>query len=149
MKATKILFPSDFSHTGDAALEMATSLARDAGATLLIVHVEERPIAYGGGEFYYGVDEPATDDLRRMLEEVRPTDSNVPCEYRLIKGEPASAITELASEEQVDMIVMGTHGRTGVSRFLMGSVAESVVRQSSCPVLTYRRPSERTANASG
>lgn len=147
MKASKIMFPSDFSHTGDAALEMATSLARDSGATLLIVHVEERPIAYGGGEFYYGVDEPATDDLKRMLEEVRPVDSHVPCEHRLVKGDPATAITNLAREEQVDMIVMGTHGRTGVSRLLMGSVTESVVRHANCPVLTYRRPAERTVSS--
>ena len=111
MKANKILFPSDFSHTGDAALEMATALARDAGATLVIVHVEEHPTAYGGGEFYYGIAEPATADLRRMLAEVKPTDPQVPYVHRLITGEPASAIARLAEDENVDMIAMGTHGR--------------------------------------
>ncbi len=147
MNANKILFPSDFSHTGDAALEMATALARDAGATLVIVHVEEHPMAYGGGDVYYGVAEPATDDLRRMLEDIKPADPQVPYQHRLITGKPASAIARLAEDENIDMIVMGTHGRSGLSRLLMGSVAEAVVRRAKCPVLTYKQPSEHTTTA--
>jgi len=146
MKANKILFPSDFSHTGDAALEMATALARDAGATLVIVHVEEHSTAYGGGEFYYGIAEPATDDLRRMLEEIKPTDAQVPYQHRLITGDPAAAIARLVEDENVDLIVMGTHGRTGLSRLLMGSVAEAVVRRAKCPVLTYKQPAAQTTS---
>ncbi|MBI2480814.1 MAG: universal stress protein [Planctomycetia bacterium] len=147
MKATKILFPTDFSHTGDAALALATSLARDTGATLLIVHVEEPPTAYGGGELYYGIPEPATEDLRKMLHKVAPTDPAVPYEHRLVTGDPANAVVRLAEEEGVDMIVLGTHGRTGLSRLLMGSVAEAIVRRAKCPVLSYRKPAEATANA--
>ena len=142
MKANKILFPSDFSHTGDAALELATSLARDTGATLLIAHVEEPPLAYGGGELYYGLPEPATGDLRRMLENIKPTDPTVQFEHRLVTGEPAAAIVELADDENVDMIVIGTHGRSGISRLLMGSVAEVVGRRANCPVLSYRQPAD-------
>lgn len=140
MNAPKILFPTDFSHTGDAALELATSLARERGATLLIVHVEEPPAAYGGGEMYYGMPDPATEDLRRMLSEIQPTDPAVPHEHHLITGDPAVAIARLAEEQQVDMIVMGTHGRTGLLRLLMGSVAEAVVRRAPCPVLTLKQP---------
>ncbi len=140
MKASKILVPTDFSHTGDAAMKLATSLARDTGATLLIVHAEEPPTAYGGGELYYGLPEPASDDLRKMLHKVEPTDSSVPFEHRLITGDPAHAIVRLAKEEGVDMIVMGTHGRSGLSRMLMGSVAEAIVRRAECPVLTYKQP---------
>lgn len=138
MNTRKILYPTDFSTTGKTALEMATSLARDTGATLVIVHVEEPPMAYGGGEFYYGLEEPNRDELRRMLAEVAPTDPNVPCERRLMIGTPATAIVELAQRENVDMIVMATHGRTGLSRVLMGSVAEEVVRKAHCPVLTVK-----------
>lgn len=145
MQAKKILFPSDFSHAGDAALEMATALARDTGATLLILHVEEPPPAYGGGELYYGVPDPVTEDLRKMLQAIRPADSRVPVQRRLVTGEPASTIAKVAEEEDVDLIVMGTHGRTGLSRLLMGSVAEAVVRRARCPVLTYRQPSGLTA----
>ncbi|MBP89472.1 MAG: universal stress protein UspA [Planctomycetaceae bacterium] len=140
MQAEKILVPTDFSHTGDAALEMATALARNAGAMLLIVHAEEPPAAYGGGELYYGMPEPATDDLRKMLHKVEPTDPTVRYEHRLITGDPAHAIVRLAKDEGVDMIVMGTHGRTGLSRMLMGSVAEAIVRRAECPVLTYKQP---------
>ena len=145
MKANKILFPTDFSHTGDAALGLATALARDTGATLVIVHVEEPPMAYGGGELYYGVPEPATEDLRKMLHEIKPADPEVPHEHRLITGEPASAVVHLAEEEGVDMIVLGTHGRTGLSRLLMGSVAEAIVRRAKCPVLTYKQPANKAS----
>ena len=143
MQAKRILFPTDFSHCGDAALAHATSLARDTGATLLIVHVEEPPVAYGGGDMYYGIPEPATDDLKKMLADVKPTDASVPYEHHLIVGDPASAISRLVEDENIDLIVMGTHGRTGLSRLLMGSVAEAVVRQASCPVLTYKEPSSK------
>ncbi len=145
MNVSKILFPTDFSHSGDAALGMATSLARDSGAKLLIVHIEEPPVAYGGGEMYYGMPEPATEDLKRMLEEIVPPDPQVPYEHHLITGAPADAIVRLAETENVDLIVMGTHGRTGLSRLVMGSVAEAVVRRAPCPVLTYKQPSHRTA----
>ena len=144
MSERKILFPTDFSHTGDAALELATSLARERGATLVIVHVEEPPAAYGGGEMYYGMPEPATDDLQQMLKEVVPTAPDVAYEHRLITGDPATAIARLAEEESMELIVMGTHGRTGLMRLLMGSVAEVVVRQASCPVLTYKQPSPKS-----
>ena len=140
MSERKILFPTDFSHTGDAALELATTLARERGAKLLIVHVEEPPAAYGAGEMYYGMPDPVTDDLRKMLDQVGSADPQVPCDHRLITGDPATAIAQLAQEEQVELIVMGTHGRTGLMRLLMGSVAEAVVRRAPCPVLTLRQP---------
>jgi nucleotide-binding universal stress UspA family protein len=138
MNAPKILFPTDFSTLGQTALEMATSLARDRGAKLLIAHVEEAPIAYGGGELYYGIDEPNREELKRMLAEVVPTDPSVRYEHRLLLGSPAGAILHLAEKEGVEMIVMPTHGRTGLVRMLMGSVAEEVVRKAKCPVLTVK-----------
>jgi universal stress protein A len=148
MNINRILFPTDFSHTGDAALNMATALARDSQASLLIVHVEEPPVAYGGGEMYYGMPEPALDEIKRMLAEVKPTDPSVPFDHRLVTGDPASAIVKLANEEQVDLIIMGTHGRTGLRRLLMGSVAEAVVRRAPCPVLTYRHTADATQKSS-
>ncbi len=138
MEIKKILFPTDFSHSSDAALSLATSLARDTGAKLLIAHVEEPPVAYGGGEMYYGIPEPVEEDLRKMLKEVVPTDATVPYEHHLVTGDPSAAIVRLAKDEDVDLIVMGTHGRTGLLRMLMGSVAEAVVRRAPCPVLTFR-----------
>ena len=138
MQTPKILFPTDFSTTGQTALEMATSLARDRGAKLVIVHVEEPPVAYGGGELYYGVMEPDRQELQKMLSEVVPTDPAVGYEHHLMLGTPASAIVQLAEREHCDLIVMPTHGRTGLMRMLMGSVAEEVVRKAKCPVLTVK-----------
>ena len=89
--------------------------------------------------------DPPRDELNRMLNVVVPTDKTVPCEHRLIKGEPAPAIARLAESEDVDVIVMGTHGRSGLTRVLMGSVAEAVVRRATCPVVTYRQPSKKLA----
>jgi nucleotide-binding universal stress UspA family protein len=122
-------------------------LARDAGATLLIVHVEEPPAAYGGGEMYYGMLEPDNSELWRMLHAVKPSDPSVPFEHRLLRGDPASEIVRLAEEEQVEMIVMGTHGRTGFKRLLMGSVAEAVVRQATRPVLSLKPAQATSASA--
>ncbi len=138
MNTNKILYPTDFSTAGHTALEMATSLARDRGATLVIMHVEDPTMAYGGGELYYGIDEPDKQELKRMLSEVVPTDSAVAYEHRLMIGSPAHAILEMADRENADLIVMATHGRTGLFRMLMGSVAEEVVRKAKCPVLTVK-----------
>ncbi len=141
----KILVPVDFSTPEREVIEVATTLAKENGATLLIVHVEEPPPAYGGGELYYGQPDPSTEALKDMLVEVKPSLEGVPCEHRLIMGDPASAIVQLAEAEQVDMIVMSTHGRTGVGRLLLGSVAETVVRRAECPVMTLRQPRSTAA----
>jgi nucleotide-binding universal stress UspA family protein len=147
MNAGKILVPTDFSSLGQTALETATALAKERGAKLLIAHVEEPPLAYGGGELYYGIEEPDRNELKRMLTEVVPTDPAVAYEHRLMMGSPAGAIVQLAEKEGVDMIVMPTHGRTGVLRLLMGSVAEEVVRKAKCPVLTVKAAAPAKAQA--
>jgi nucleotide-binding universal stress UspA family protein len=140
MIASKIIFPTDFSEASNHALRWATSLARDSGAALVIVHVEEPPMAYGGGEMYYPIAEPNRDELHKTLADVHPTDPMVPSVHRLLSGEPADAIVKIAESEGADLIVMGTHGRTGLTRLLMGSVAEAVVRKAPCPVLTVKQP---------
>lgn len=147
MSACTILYPTDFSTAGHTALDMATSLARDRGGKLIILHIEEPPMAYGGGELYYGTDEPDRNELKRMLSEVVPTDPAVTYEHRLMAGSPAAAILELAEREHADLIVMATHGRTGLFRVLMGSVAEEVVRKAKCPVLTVKGAEANKTNA--
>jgi nucleotide-binding universal stress UspA family protein len=147
MNVKKILFPTDFSTCSDAGLEQATALARDANAMLLIVHVEEPPAAYGGAEMYYGISEPDQSALLRMLHAVRPSDPGVPYEHRLLRGDPAEEIVNEARQERCDLIVMGTHGRTGLTRLLMGSVAEAVVRNAACGVLTYKQPRHEPVHA--
>jgi nucleotide-binding universal stress UspA family protein len=147
MNVKKIVFPTDFSSLSDAALAHATALARESQARLLIVHVQEPPLAYAGGEMYYGVPEPDTAEITRMLEAVVPTSSDVPYEHHLLTGDPAEGIVRLAAEQNADLIVMGTHGRTGLRRLLMGSVAEAVVRKAPCPVLTFKATEGAPAKA--
>lgn len=140
MFAHRILVPIDFSPYSDAALSLATSLARDGGGTLVLAHVEVIPLSAAGGEYLYAIPEPPTEELLDKLEHVMPPDSHVPVERRLLAGDPADAIIRLAESENIDLIVMGTHGRRGLRRLLMGSVAEAVVRAAPCPVLTVKQP---------
>ena len=146
MIAQKILFPTDFSPASQQALGWATSLARDTGATMLIAHVEEPPMAYGGGEMYLPVEENR-EELRKSLVQVVPMDHDVRFEHMLLVGDPAEAIVQTAEKEGCDLIVMGTHGRKGLTRLLMGSVAEAVVRKAKCPVLTVKQPAHVPAEA--
>ncbi|GDX97095.1 hypothetical protein LBMAG47_27600 [Planctomycetia bacterium] len=145
MPENTIVFPTDFSTASDAALVHAAALARQSGGRLLIVHVEEPPLAYGGGELYYGLPEPSSERILKMLEDVRPADPAVPFAHRLTMGDPAAEIVRIAGDENAEMIVLGTHGRTGITRLLMGSVAEAIVRRAPCPVLVYRETAERLA----
>lgn len=143
-----ILFPTDFSHASDSALEHAEAIAKQRQARLVILHVEEPPLAYGGGELYYGLPEPSSERIMKMLEEVKPSDAALEFTHKLTMGDPATEIVRIAEEEKADMIILGTHGRTGMSRLLMGSVAEAVVRRSPCPVLVYRETAKLVPDAS-
>ncbi|NCY01489.1 MAG: universal stress protein [Planctomycetia bacterium] len=145
MSQPVILVPTDFSTASDAALPHAEALARQKSAKLLILHVEEPPLAYGAGELYYGLPEPGSDRILTMLQQVKPADPAVPFTHRLTIGDPAGEIVRIAGEEAADMIVLGTHGRTGMTRMLMGSVAEAVVRRAPCPVLVFRDVAEKLA----
>jgi len=78
-----------------------------------------------------------------MLERVTPTEKSLTFTRLLLLGDPASEIVRIADERKADMIVLGTHGRTGLTRMLMGSVAESIVRRAPCPVLVYRETNEQ------
>ena len=141
-----IVVPTDFSTASDAALPHAEALAKQKSATLLILHVEEPPLAYGAGELYYGLPEPKSERILKMLEEVKPSDTTVSCTHRLTMGDPAGEIVKIAGDEQAELIVLGTHGRTGMTRLLMGSVAEAIVRRAPCPVLVYRETAEKLAS---
>jgi nucleotide-binding universal stress UspA family protein len=145
MQAKLILVPIDFSESSEAALGWATVLARDTGAKLLLVHVETVPLTTGGGEYIYAIPEPPTQELQERLRQVAVKDASVAVERRLLAGDPADAIIRVAQETGADMIVMGTHGRRGITRLLMGSVAESVVRRAACPVLTVKQPAAAEA----
>ena len=127
MAQKTILVPTDFSTASDAALPHAEALAKQSNARLLIVHVEEPPLAYGGGELYYGLPEPSSERILKMLEDVKPADPKLPFAHRLTMGDPAGEIVRIAADEQAEMIVLGTHGRTGMTRLLMGKIGRAHV----------------------
>ena len=134
-----ILHPTDFSDGSKAALRVARSLARDLGARLLILHVMPSEIFVS--EAVIPVD-PAT--YRTTLEAMRGhldgPDLKYPVEARLGQGTAADESLRVAQEVECDLIVMGTHGRTGLGRLLMGSVAESVLPRADCPVIVVKGP---------
>jgi nucleotide-binding universal stress UspA family protein len=136
-----ILFPTDFSKRAEYGFHLACALARDYGARLLIAHVKTPPVILYG-EMGSLPPEPLDleESLRAQLLEVRPADEQIACEHFYMVGEPAEEIVRLANEEHVDLIVMGTHGRRGLGRLVMGSVAEQVVRTAACPVVTVKAP---------
>jgi universal stress protein A len=138
MDVRRILVATDFSESSRDALPLATALARDAHALLLICHVSPPEFVYGAEE----IDAVATPfdnpGVRQQLDETRPSDPQVEYEHHLLVGSPAEEIVHFAEEQHVDLIVLGSHGRTGAARLLMGSVAEAVVRHAACPVLTIK-----------
>jgi universal stress protein A len=138
MKLKTILFPTDFSTSENAALDYAADLARSNDAKLLIAHVEEPPMMYGDGNMYYGTHEPDHEGVQKLLHERKPKDTAVCFEHDLLQGDPALEIVALAEREHVDMIVMSSHGRTGLGRLVMGSVAEAVMRAAPCPILVVK-----------
>jgi nucleotide-binding universal stress UspA family protein len=147
VRANKILVPFDFSTCGKAALDLATVLARDSGARLLLLHVDETPFLVAGGEYFEVAPVVSQDELRKRLSEVVVTDPNVPCERRVETGNPTDEIVRMATEENVDFIVLGTHGRRGLTRLLLGSIAEAVMRQAPCPVISVREnPNKKRLN---
>jgi nucleotide-binding universal stress UspA family protein len=133
---TRILVPTDFSESSMAALELAAALARDQQGELLIVHVSPEPDEGAGAARIFDEDARA---LHRLLDETRPRDAQVALRHLALHGDdPAAAIVAAAQREEVDLIVIATHGRSGIRRLLLGSVAEAVVRTATCPVLTLK-----------
>lgn len=138
LKFKTILHPTDFSPQADVAFHLACSLARDHGAKLVVLHVATNP-AYFTGE---GMAVPLPPvDIKPLGERLsRLTDESIKVEHRLSEGDTVAEILSLAKETNCDVIVMGTHGRRGLGRLLMGSVAEEVVRRAPCAVLTIKSP---------
>ncbi len=135
----RILHPTDFSERSDNAFRLACALARDHNAPLLVLHVEAPAVIYGEGMM--AAPPPRyTEDLRQQLRAVQAHDPRIVLEHKLVEGDPATEILRVAAEADCDLIVMGTHGWTGLRRLLMGSVAETVVRKAPCPVLTVKTP---------
>jgi nucleotide-binding universal stress UspA family protein len=127
-----ILHPTDFSERSGYALQLACSLARDHGARVIVLHVMPVPLVQEKRLY--------REEMAEELNRLGAPDARVQVERRLDEGDPATQILRVAMEIGCDLIVLGSHGRTGLGRLLMGSVAEQVLRRASCPVLTVKAP---------
>lgn len=154
MQIQTILLPTDFSDCGNYALNYASFLAREFAASIICVHVIE-PIVPTVG--YSGMTEPLPiaditeqleDSAERELPKIAECDecAGLQVEEMIVHGEAASEIVRVAKERDVDLIVLASHGRTGLGRILFGSTAEAVVRHASCPVLVVK-PSQNEAES--
>jgi len=145
MAAQRFLVPLDFSEYADQTLDYAITLAGQLGARVTLLHVIQ-PLPLGGVDM--GVTLPFTyiqeleGEIQRSMESSleRVTAAGLEGEIVIVHGVPFHEIIETAKTQQVDLIVMGTHGRTGFQYVLLGSVAEKVVRLAPCPVLVARQP---------
>lgn len=140
---TRIVFPTDFSPTSVAALDWARRMADQFDAELHCITVVEPPIVYTAMEMPTAV--PTSEELmaqaRAQMDEFareRLKGFADPPVVKVLEGRPVDEITGYAKETGAAMIVMSTHGRSGLSHLLIGSTAEGVVRHAACPVLTVR-----------
>lgn len=142
-----ILHPTDFSKPAEYAFHLACSLARDHGARVVVLHVASSPISYGELLAYLPPDEFKEKlwDSLRAIQHSDPEIRELRVETEMAEGDPAREIVRTAQDIGCDLIVMGTHGRTGLERLLMGSVAERVVRKAPCPVLTAKASIAKSA----
>jgi nucleotide-binding universal stress UspA family protein len=137
-----ILHPTDFSDCSEYARQVARSLSRDYGARLVVVHVAPSEIVHAGLIGGPVESKPLLEGMEAQLRDVFGEDLDTDAEVHVKEGDPASAILQMADEVHADLIVMGTNGRSGLGRLLLGSVAEAVMHRARCPVLTVRCPAE-------
>ena len=140
----RLLVPTDFSESARHALKYGISFAEEYGSELLLLHVVE-PIAVGYAsdlfpvpmaEAFREISTYARAELAKLAEEVRGR--GIAVRESVVQGKPAAEIIRVAREENVDMIVLGTHGKGVLDQALFGSTTERVVRKAPCPVLTCR-----------
>lgn len=151
MNIKSILFPTDFSEYNEAALKLASTLASESKATLYIIHVHDvQSFSAAAGEFSY-LDAPTWHEQLRnaeeQLENVVPSIPSVSYERECLTGNPVVEILKFAEGHNVGLIVMASHGRTGLPRLLMGSIAEGVMRKAPCPVLIVKQPAPKHEQA--
>lgn len=142
-----ILVATDFGEASDAALAYGRALARNFDARLHVLHVVGNTLAVAGAEGYAfdasELQSEMEEAARKKLAEIVGEDDRGELKAQTllrVSGTPALAIVTYAKEANIDLIIVGTHGRGGMAHLFMGSVAERVVRTAFCPVLTVRHP---------
>ena len=136
IRVKTILYPTDFSSYSNSAYFHALGLAEAYNAALTILYV------YTPGEVAPHAADADRQHWKSQLEQIRPANKKIAVKHVFREGDAAAEIVRFADEVGVDVIVLGTHGRTGFARFLMGSVAEEVVRACTVPVLSIHTHDE-------
>ena len=147
-----ILVPSDFSECSDAALRYGLELARRFDARLHLLHVVQDPLTqpWAAEGFSAPLFEVVADWRKEAMERLAalvPAADATRVTVEATVAFPFNEIIRCATENNIDLIVMGTHGRGGMSHMLLGSIAEKVIRRSPCPVLTVRHPQREFVEA--
>jgi nucleotide-binding universal stress UspA family protein len=139
---TRILVPTDFSRPSEQALVYARTLAQRFGASLHLLHVVNRPLLAEGlaAEAFLNESTAMESDMVEVAQQRLRKQAPDAASANVVFGYAAKSIVQHASQLGIDLIVMGSHGRTGIAHILLGSVAEAVVRMAPCPVLTVRDP---------
>ena len=146
IKIEKILFPTDFSEFSAHALKYAVTFAREYEAKIIVLHVVENYYTYPGFaetafpmvELYSDMEKHAEDEMASLVKKDIP--QGIQVETVIKRGTPFREIVETAKEKEANLIIIATHGRTGLEHAFFGSTAEKVVRKAPCPVLTVRGP---------
>jgi nucleotide-binding universal stress UspA family protein len=145
IQVSTIMVPIDFSDNARPVLEWGAHLAQEHGAKVLLLHAYHLPVefqqlegAYLPPDFWSNVKSEADQTLSKFAEELRK--SGIDVETVVREGYPASVIIDEAADQSVDLIVIGTHGLSGLKHMLLGSIAERVVQKAHCPVLTVKAP---------
>ena len=147
IRIKKILYPTDFSSYSNQAYFHAIALAENHNASLTVLFVyNPDSITTPGSQ---GDEVTARQYWQGQLEQIRPVDARIAVTHVLLEGDPASEIVRYGRDASVDLIVMGTHGRTGVERLVLGSVAEKVLRDAPCSVLVVKLPRGQPVTAPG
>jgi nucleotide-binding universal stress UspA family protein len=140
IRIQRIVYPTDFSSYSNQAYFHAVGLAEHYKAALTVVFVYNPAAdeASKGREYW-----------KSQLEQICPLNAAIPVRHLFLDGDPATEIVRSAIDERADVIVIGTHGRTGVDRLVMGSVAERVMREAPCSVLVVKLPKGSRSTGSG
>ena len=138
IRIEKILYPTDFSSYSNQAYFHAIALAEAHRASLTILFVYNPDGTTTPGS--QGDEEADQHYWRGQLEQIRPVNPRIAVRHVLLQGDPAGEIVRFGRDTGIDLIVMGTHGRTGLERLLLGSVAEKVLRDAPCSVLVDKLP---------
>lgn len=145
IRVQRILVPIDFSEHAEPVIDWAAHLAEEHGSEVVLLHAYHVPVefqqaegAYLPAEFWTAVQDDARRSLERYGDRLRAR--GIPVQEVTREGYPATVIEDEVERQSADLVVIGSHGRSGLRHLLLGSIAERVVQKVRCPVLTVKRP---------